>query len=199
MSKRFNLLADPRFAPHQTALQDRVRAAAEALDAETFPDVFDSVMRGVFLTGLRDAGAHEGTLWLVDEAEEHLVPAVNTGSQAASFVGKFKQPLSRGLISMVYVTEQPFCENQVYAHQAQDRTLDQSLGVLTCSMIAVPLYFAQQLRGVISCVQLKPRDATDDPPGFSPESLRHVQLASEVVSRLLDHRLVSVTVGWQSE
>jgi transcriptional regulator with GAF, ATPase, and Fis domain len=199
MSKRFNLLADPRFSGLQTTLQDRVRAAADSLDAETFPDVFDSVMRGVLLTGLRDAQAHEGTLWLVDSAEEHLVPAINTGPNAASFVGKFKQPLSRGLISMVFATEQPFCENEIYARQAQDKTLDRSLGVLTCSMIAVPLYFAQQLRGVISCVQLKPVDAPEDPPRFSGESLRHIQLAAEIISRLLDHRFVGITVGWQAE
>jgi hypothetical protein len=199
MSRRFNLLADPSFGPLQSALQERIGAAAAALDAETFPDLFDPVMRGVFATSLANAGAHEGALWLVDAAGENLVPVINTGPNAEGFVGEYRQPLSRGLISMVFATEQPFCENEVYRHQVQDKTLDSRLGVLTCSMIAVPFYFARQLRGVISCVQLKPQDAPEDPPGFSMASIRDVQLAAEVLSRLLDHRLVAVTVGWEAE
>ena len=66
-------------------------------------------------------------------------------------------------------------------------------------MIAVPLYFAGAARGIVSCVQLKAADEVKDPPGFPMESLRHIQLAAEVLSRLLDHRLVGITVGFQSE
>jgi hypothetical protein len=199
MSRRFNLLADPRFAPLHSALRERVAAAAAALDAETFADLLDPVMSSVFAASLTAAGAHEGTIWLVDSAEENLVPVINTGPNASGFVGRFRQPLTRGLISMVFATEQPFCENEVYAHAAQDKTLDNSLGVVTCSMMAVPFYFAQQLRGVISCVQLKPHGAAEDPPGFSMASIRDVQLGAVVVGRLIDHRLVSVSVGWEAE
>lgn len=199
MSRRFNLLADPKFVPLQSALQERVQAAAGSLDADGFADLFDPVMRGVFTSSLEAADAHEGTLWLVDAEEESLVPVINTGPNAQGFVGKYRQPLSRGLISMVFATEQPFCENEVYAHQVQDKTLDRTLGVATCSMIAVPFYFAQRLRGIISCVQLKPAGAAEDPAGFGIASIRHVQLAAVVLSRLLDHRLVSVSVGWEAE
>jgi hypothetical protein len=199
MNRRFNLLADPRFLPLQSALQDRVRAAADALDAGTFADLFDPLMASVLNTGLANAGAHEGTVWLADADGEHLVPVVNTGPNAARFVGSFRQPLARGLISMVFATEQPFCENEVYAHQVQDRTLDLSLGVVTCSMIALPFYFAGQLRGIVSCVQVKPADSPDDPPGFSIASIRDLQQATVVLSRLIDHRLVGVTVGWEAE
>lgn len=199
MSRRFNLLADPRFAPLQPALQERIGAAAAALDARTFPDLFDPVMAGVLDTALSRAGAHEGTLWLVDAEGEHLVPAVNTGRNAAGFVGTFRQPLGRGLISMVFATEQPFCENEVYVHQVQDKSLDRTLGVITCSMIAVPFYFAERLRGIISCVQLKDSKQAEDPAGFGVDSIRDVQLAAVVLSRLIDHRLVGVTVGWEAE
>lgn len=199
MSTRFNLLSDPRFTPLHSALRERVLAAAEALDAQTFPDVLDGLMRSVVQSGFAASGAHEGTVWLVDQPQENLVPVYNTGPNAADFVGKLRQPLSRGLISMVFATEQPFCENDVHLHQAQDKTVDQSLGLVTCAMIAVPFYFAQRLRGVISCVQLKPAGRSDDPPGFSPASLRHMQLASHLLTRLIDHRLVGVTVGWEAE
>jgi hypothetical protein len=200
VSTRLNLLPDPRFEALHADLRSRVEAAADVLDHETFLDLLDALMRGVLHVGLANAGAHEGTLWLADRARDHLVAAYNTGPNAEQMVGVVRQPLTAGLISMVYRSEQPFCENDVYRHQQQDKTLDRRLGVLTCAMIAVPLYFAQEVRGVISCVQLKPAGAesAEDPPGFAPESLRSVQFASAVLTRLLDHSLLSAATGWSA-
>jgi hypothetical protein len=205
MSARFNLQPDPRFEPLRDGLRERVKAAANALRAETFADLLDPTMRSVVNAGFDAAGAHEGMIWLAEHSEdsggevEALVAAYNTGPDAGKIVGKFRQPIGRGLISTVFAYEQPFCENNVYRNQKQDKTLDQTLGVVTVAMIAVPLYFAGAARGIVSCVQLKPADEVKDPPGFPMESLRHVQLAAEVLSRLLDHRLVGITVGFQSE
>jgi hypothetical protein len=199
MTTRLNLLPDPRFEPFHADLRARVSAAAAAIDHETFLDVFDALMRNVLHVGLAEAGAHEGTVWLADRARQELVGVYNTGANAERIAGaeRHRQPLSRGLISMVYRSEQPFCENDVHHHQAQDRALDRKLGLLTCAMIAVPLYFAQEIRGVISCVQLKPADAppADDPPGFTTESLRYAQFASAVLTRLIDHALLGATLG----
>jgi hypothetical protein len=65
-------------------------------------------------------------------------------------------------------------------------------------MIAVPLYFAQNVRGVISCVQLKDANSTDpDPSGFSPASIHRIERLSLVLGRLLDLSLVGTTVGWR--
>lgn len=198
---RFNLVPDPRFEPQREGLRERIQTAANALRADTFADVLDSTMRGIVDAGFRAAGAHEGTVWLAERSGpltsdvEALVPVYNTGPEADRFVGTFRQPLNRGLISAVFAYEQPFCENDVYKNQKQDRTLDQTLGVLTASMIAVPLYFAGELRGIVSCVQLKRPGDPVDPPGFTMESLRHIQLASEVLTRLLDHWLIERTFG----
>ena len=64
-------------------------------------------------------------------------------------------------------------------------------------MIAVPLFFAQDVRGVISCVRVKPPDASaPDPPGFSVEDLGRIELAAETVQRLLEHRLIVECLGW---
>jgi hypothetical protein len=207
MTARFNLVPDIRFEPLQPGLRERVRSAANALDAQSFPSVLDSTMRGVLAAAFNAAGAHEGTLWLAERGESSgasvsaLVPVYNTGPNASRFVGNFRQPIGKGLISTVLLYEQPFCENNVHANQNQDKTLDQTLGVVTSAMIAVPLYFAGTPRGVISCVQLTssgaPAATVQD--GFSMEALAQVQLASEVLSRLLDHWLVGVTVGWRPE
>jgi hypothetical protein len=67
--------------------------------------------------------------------------------------------------------------------------------VQTCAMIAVPFYFLQGCRGVISCVQLK-RAGDPEPPGFRPEHLTGVQRAAAVLSQLIDYRLLSRAIGW---
>jgi hypothetical protein len=157
-------------------------------------------MREVLQQGFAEAQAHEGTVWLLDEAGGYLVPVYNSGHRADQFVGKFHQPLNSGLICMVFANEQPFVENEVYKNSQQSKLLDKALGVQTHALIAVPFYFLDACRGVISCVQLKNlADSGNDPPGFAPTALRNVQRAVMNLSRLIELRLISLTVGLSSE
>ena len=198
MSSRFNLQPDQRFSSLREHLNERVREAAGALAAETFADLFDPLMRLTTQDAFDAVQAHEGTIWLLDAPEEYLVPAYNTGPNADQLVNRFRQPLTSGLISLVFRNGQSFCENEVYRNAQQDTTLDSKLKVLTCAMIAVPLYFAQNVRGVISCVQLKAADtAVPDPPGFPPSAIHRIETLSATLGRLLDLTLVGTTVGWR--
>jgi transcriptional regulator with GAF, ATPase, and Fis domain len=194
---RLNLLPDPRFEALSPDLQFRIDAAADAVDSDTFPDLFDALMRSVLQLGFNGAGAHEGTVWLADRARAHLIGVYNTGP-AAHVVRTFRQPLSAGLISMVFQSEQPFCENDVDRQLRQDKTLDRKLGKVTYAMIAVPFYFARSIRGVISCVQLRSAaaDVATELPGFELEHLRSVQLAAAVLTRLIDYSLIGSSTGW---
>lgn len=197
MAARLTVLPDEAFVSLRERLRERVRDAADAVGPDNFGHVLDPVMRGVLAAAFDEIVASEGTVWLVDRAQEVLVPAFNTGPNAATLVNTFRQPLTQGLISMVFRNGQPFCENQVYLNESQDRTLDTSLSMLTCAMIAVPLDFAHSARGVISCVKLKPAASSEpDPPGFSPDDLHRIQRAASVLSRLLDFFLVGSSVGW---
>ncbi|HEY5814031.1 MAG TPA: hypothetical protein VIT23_15425, partial [Terrimicrobiaceae bacterium] len=100
----------------------------------------DSIAR--ILKGAFEAvRADEGTIWLLDEKEEALVPVWSSGPYGERFIGIHRQPLTAGLMSLICVTEQAICENSVYQNAQQDPTLDRRLGVLTCAMIAVPLRF----------------------------------------------------------
>ena len=199
MHERFTLLPDQQFAVLHERLRERVNAAARMLDASTFGDVFDPVMRGVLDDAFANVGAGEGTVWLADADQEHLIPAYNTGAHAAQLVNTFRQPLSRGLISMVFRNGQSFCENDVYRHADQDKTLDHSLQLLTYAMIAVPWYFAHAVRGVISCVQLKAADGSGpDPSGFSADALHRIERTAAVLTRLMEHYLVGTTVAWRT-
>lgn len=152
-------------------------------------------MRQTMERGFAEAGADEGTIWLLDAAGEFLMPAWNTGPHADQLVGKFKQPLKAGLICMVFSSEQPFLENEVWKNTRQSKLLDSMLEVQTSAMIAVPFYFLRACRGVVSCVQLNKPGAADR-PGFRPEHLTHVQRAAAILSQLVELRLLSCTVGW---
>ncbi len=142
------------------------------------------------------AGATEGTLWLLDEATEELVPVYNNGVQAEKMISTVRHPISSGLIGMVFSTEQSFCENAVYKNQLQDKTIDRNLDVITCAMIAAPVYFSRHLRGVISCVRLKSTKLDQpDPPAFAQREFRHIQVATETLRRLIEHRLYELALG----
>jgi hypothetical protein len=197
MAARFNLQPDPQFSHQRDRLRERVNSAAASLTAETFADLLDPLMQLTARDAFDAASAHEGTIWLADSDEKYLVPAFNTGARADQVIGVYKQPLTNGLISMVFKNGQTFCENGVYRNAQQDKALDESLDVLTCAMIAVPLSFALEVRGVISCVQLKPAGLdTPDPAGFPPSSIYRIERLAAVLGRLLDYSLVGTTVSW---
>jgi hypothetical protein len=199
VATRFNLQPDRRFISLRDRLHERIQAAARTLNAQTFADVLDPLMQLSVRDAFDEAGAHEGTIWLADNNEEYLIPVYNTGSHTGQTLNTYRQPLSKGLISMVFKSGQAFCENSVYQNAEQDRTLDESLDVLTCSMIAVPFYFALEVRGVISCVQLKPASAdAPDPQGFSPLDVHRIERSAAVLGRLIDFSLVGTTVAWQA-
>ena len=199
MSARLNLLPDPAFVDLKAALAERLERMASNIHAEQFATILDPLMRQTLERGFIEAGAHEGTVWLLDETAENLVPALNTGPEAGQLVGKFKQPLNAGLICMVFASEQPFLENEVRKNSGQSKLLDSLLEVQTCAMIAVPFHFVHACRGVISCVQLKRASSEAEPAGFRPEHLTRVQRATALLSQLLEYRLLSRAVGWASE
>ena len=175
-----------------------MRQAAELLGGEDFGAIFDSAMREILIDAFARAGAHEGSVWMLNTERNCLVPRFNNGPNAVNFIGHFEQPLDAGMISTVFATCQPLCENSVRRDPRQDKRLDEQLGVQTVAMIAVPLHFAGELRGVISAVQLSPAapDAPE-PPGFSLENLNAIRAAALLLSRLLEHRLLTLVLGWE--
>ncbi len=200
MSTRLNILPDPAFQDLQPVLAERLERIGARVHAEQFGSLLDPLLHQVLEQGFAAAGAHEGTVWLLDEPGAHLVPAYNTGPQALKLVGRFKQPLNAGLICMVFASEQPFLENEVWKNSQQSKLLDDLLQVQTCAMIAVPFYFLRACRGVVSCVQLKrPGSPEPLPPGFRPEHLAGIQATTALVSQLIEYKLLSRAVGWASE
>jgi hypothetical protein len=200
LTDRLNILPEPAFAALKPQLVERLTHLGDHLHVAQFGALLDPLARRVLAQGFTDAGAHEGTVWLLDEAGENLVPAFNTGPDAEQIVGSFKQPLSSGLICMVFATERPFLENAVWQRAQQSKLLDAQLGTQTCAMIAVPFCCLRACRGVVSCVQLKrAHSPAPDPPGFRPEHLARVEHATALLARLIEFRLLSQAVGWAAD
>jgi len=210
LSCRLNILPNPALLLHKAELGKQLQEIAARIRADQFADLLDPVVRRTLERGFADAGADEGTIWLLDQTGKNLVPVFNTGPDADRFVGQFRQPLGTGLISMVFASEQPFLENEVGRNERQSKLLDSLLQVQTCAMVAVPFYFQRQCRGVISSVRLRRSgqrlltssptgEAQTGPEGFRREHLASVQQVSALLTRLIDLQLLSRAVGWSND
>ena len=196
---RFIVLPEERFAELRPAVEARLREAVRQTCGDGFGQVFDQSMRALLLEAFQRVGAHEGTVWLLDEGGEALVPRFNSGPHAEKFVGRFRQSLRSGMISMVVAMQQPICENDVHKNARQDKTLDEQLELETCAMLAVPFLCAGELLGVVSCVQLRRRNSADpDPSGFRAEHLQALQLHVGILSRLVEGKLLALCLGLEA-
>ena len=196
MAERVTVLPDERLLALRPALLATLQSVAREVSGEAFDSFLDASMRSLLVSAFDRVGAHEGTVWLLDEAKTVLVPRFNSGANAEKFVGRFQQKLDSGMISMIAATEQPICENEVCRNARHDGRLDGELRVKTWAMVAVPFYFFSELRGVISCVQLVRADSSEAAlPGFSAEHLHELQHAAGLLSRMIEYRILAECLG----
>jgi hypothetical protein len=202
-SVRANFLPEQRFIPLRPVLQEHLAKIGDAISPANFLSICDEILLKLLTESFQRVCADEGSIWLLDEGKQHLVVAYNSGPNADKIVG-FKQPLNKGIISLVVASERAFIESNVYKNAKYSADLDEKLHNTTYAMIAVPLYFLNHLRGVISCVQLfdvlvqqgEPVPAGKTPQGFKPQHLVAIQTASAVIKDLIDYRLLGTAVGW---
>jgi transcriptional regulator with GAF, ATPase, and Fis domain len=179
-------------------LRSKLSSAGDRLDADSFSHLLPALAKNTLLDTFRRIGAGHGAIWLVDSAGDHLVPVFGCGDHADHFLnGKFKLPADQGLISMVFATGQPFCENAIHLNPGHSPLLDKQLGVHTEAMIAIPLTFANSLRGIVSCVHLSEDHNGQEAKTFSGADLGDLELASATIARLLDLTLIEQILGWQ--
>jgi hypothetical protein len=193
---RLTLLPDSALAPLFPALQARLSAVGRSIKARNFGSILDGTMKQLFDGVVETVGATEGSIWLHEEGTESLTIAYNTGANSPKLIGKFKQPLNAGLISMVFSSEQSFVENQVFDNSSQDKTLDSILKVRTHAMIAVPFYYLDACRGVASCVQLVSSvSSAVSTKGFNENHEKAFRNASVILGRLIEHWATRKTIG----
>jgi hypothetical protein len=205
MSTRLNFLPDERFAPLRAPLTERLKRMADLITPENFPSLVDFRMANLLRDVFAAVKADEGSVWILDQPRAHLVVSYASGPHAESIAG-FKQPLSAGIVSTSFISEQGFAENEVYRHELHSKILDERLHVTTYAMIVVPFYLLNACRGVISCVQLinvrheegQSVPTTETPPGFGMDSLDAVKRAALVLTDLINYRLLCTAIGWEA-
>jgi len=203
ITARANFLPEQRFLPLRPVLQEHLTKVGDAVKPENFLSICDEVVLKLVNDTFERIGADEGSIWLIDHEKRALVATYNSGENSDKVVG-YELPLGSGIISLVVASENAFIENQVYKNKVHNAELGRKLGKTIYAMIAVPLYFLNQVRGVISCVQLldvviekgQAEPTGEKPPGFKPLDLNAVQTVAAAVRDLLDYRLLGTAVGW---
>ena len=194
----FSISPGSKLTAASQQLRSELSSIGDRLDADSFTRILPPLAKNTLLGTFRKIGAGHGAIWLVDRTGDNLVPVFGCGEHADEFLnGKFKLPTNQGLISMVFATGQPFCENNIHQNPGHSPLLDRKLGVRTEAMIAIPLTFANSLRGIISCVHLSEDHTEQEPKIFSGVNLGDLELASATIARLLDLTLIEQILGWQ--
>lgn len=164
--------------------------AFEGLDGAALRALVGSDLRQIAECGFEGIAAAEGTVWLELPLRRVLIPVFNSGRHGERFY-EHEQSIDSGMLGMVFQTETPVVESDVYRNRSQDPSLDRKLGLLTCSMVAVPLVFFGQTRGVISAIRSKAADsAAADPDPFPVTAVAAMQqLAGDWALLLEQHWL----------
>lgn len=212
MAAPFSTFPDPELSSLEEKLASRCGQFALHALRESPTALFEGLPARLVHQSLAGIGADEGSLWLAMEDSQVLVPVWNNGPDAARFVGSFRLPAMQGITGMVFTSGLAASESEVCFHQQQNRELDRSLGVLTWAMLAVPLKFAGEQRGVLTAVRLirlgdlpglarMPESRAEFPAGYLPPSafsiadLAAMETAAAAVGRLIDHRLTAWVLG----
>ena len=145
---------------------------------------------------LRDAvksvEADDGALWLVDDVARELRPRFSIGEHSKILLNEIRQPLSSGLISMVFFTENSICEAEVGHRSEYCPDVDSRLGLKTKAMIAIPVFFAQRCRGVFSAVLFEQSGETTRKNAFLPADFEALSQAASLWSELMDSQLAGL-------
>ena len=187
------LLRHPGLCDFAQELEKHFDSWIEATPPAQLVGLLDQVSLALLGDAFVQVGGCEGTVWLFEEKAGELVAVFNSGEDADSLLG-FRQPLGQGIISLVFVQQQPYCENDMQASEGHDDTLDRKISKHTTAMIAVPFYFAFGLRGVISCVQLEETAGVRE--GFSFGDVETLARVSNVIERLINESLFSSALGF---
>ncbi len=188
---RLNILPDPRLEPLTAGIQARLAQIAGLVNAENFADLLTPLATALLLDAFAGVGAHEGSVWLVDRANQCLSVGFNNGPNFEQ-LRQYRQPLNKGLVSMVFSNEQPFVMNR--DRSGMDLTVQEMLKIRVTTMIAVPLYFLGECRGVVSCVKVA-RGDEPEPPSFEAEALQPIKRVADALHAIIDGSILAKTIG----
>ena len=190
MARPPSLLPDPDLEQEGEKLAQALERYTKRLLAGDLCEMIDPPIESVFRNARKLAGADGGAIWVTDAAQEHLVVAF-TDPEDSRILGR-EQPTSEGLISLVFASEQPICQNRISEDRRHSKRIDDAVGQKTESMMAVPFYVGGMLRGIFSVVRWAKDESDGGTPGFSLDEFRDFQRASVVMERLVTLQLIQL-------
>jgi len=179
---------DLQLSEHAQAIEIALARAAANITPEDFRGLIGDPGESILRVVMESLAADSMSVWIADIDDKNLV--VTHSDPDPGFVG-WTHPLSEGLISLAYASEQSLCENQVYLNARHSKRVDEAMKQITTALIATPFYFGGKVQGVISCVQLKSSLEASDPPGFNARRMNRVRRLSTVLERLVNYRLLT--------
>lgn len=182
----------PQFSELAADIEKALARAAASVSPEDFRGLIGDPGQSTLRMVKESLSADSLSVWIADLEETNLI--VTHSEPDPDFIG-WSQPLSEGLVSLAYASEQSLCENQVYLNKKHSKRADEAMGQITTAMIATPFYFGGKVQGVISCVQLKDNPEAPDPSGFTARGMNRVRRLSTVLERLVNYRLLTNLLG----
>lgn len=136
----------------------------------------DTVLQSVIDDLVGSVQAQEGAILLADEEESSLVFCVT--SHTVELVG-MRQPLDRGIVSLVFSLQEPMVVEDVKSDARHDDAVDRRVGSVTENMLVMVVSDKTHRYGVMTAIN-SGKDA-----GFEPQDLAAYERYSEVVVRRL--------------
>lgn len=186
------ITTDLELTEYAPTIERKLARAAESITPEAFKSTLGDPGKSMLRAIMESVKGDSTSIWLADIAENNLIVTHSTPNE--ELVG-LSIPISEGLTSLVYASEQSICENNVYQNANHSKHVDDTVGQITSSMIATPFYFGGALQGVVSCVQIKESEDAPDPKGFSARDLGRIRRLSTVIERLVNYKLLTQLIG----
>lgn len=150
-------LADERYAED---LCTAFSAAATA-GAIASPVSHAQLLEMIVTTAAHVIDARAASLFLIDEETEELSFEVATGPKADE-VREFRIPLGQGIAGLVAATGQAMAVSDVQHDPRHASTVAESVGYHPESLLCVPLFFEDEIIGVLELLDKEDAPAFDD-------------------------------------
>ncbi len=138
----------------------------------------DSELRTLLREAVQGAEAGEGSILLLTDDGRALRFVVCESPVAAALTGTL-QPLDKGITGLAFTLQQPMVVNDTAHDGSFDPTVQERTGVITSSVMAVPLVSPDGEFGALTAVNSR------RPGGFSGEDLaRYSEAAGRITARL---------------
>ncbi len=137
----------------------------------------DRLLREILTGAINDVSAGEGAILLLSEGGKSLEFALNTSVEEKKLLG-LKQPLGKGITGLAFTLQQPMIVNDVSRDASFDPTVQERSGVLTRSIMVIPLVSPNAEFGALTAINAKSG-------AFNNSDLEYFsQHAAKIVTRL---------------